>query len=157
MSHMLWHALVAFIVLPGTVAFIVPLFVIAPSTPFRAEGLLPLALGTVTLLWCVRDFYAAGKGTLAPWSPPKELVVSGPYLVSRNPMYIAVSLILWGWALGYRSWALGIYALAVLVAFHLRIVLHEEPWLSRTFGEHWVRYRSQAPRWLGWPRWLRRW
>jgi protein-S-isoprenylcysteine O-methyltransferase Ste14 len=41
-----------------------------------------------------------------------------------------------------------IYALAVVVAFHLRVVFGEEPWLARTHGEAWQRYRAQVPRWL---------
>jgi protein-S-isoprenylcysteine O-methyltransferase Ste14 len=63
-------------------------------------------------------------------------------------MYVAVLLILSGWAIGFRSWTLAVYAGAVLVAFHLRIVLHEEPWLARTFGDAWMQYRTRVARWL---------
>jgi protein-S-isoprenylcysteine O-methyltransferase Ste14 len=63
-------------------------------------------------------------------------------------MYVAVLLVLAGWAIGFRSATLGIYAGAVLVAFQLRIVLHEEPWLARTFGNDWVPYRERVRRWL---------
>jgi protein-S-isoprenylcysteine O-methyltransferase Ste14 len=109
----------------------------------------PLAAGATLLLWCVREFYVAGRGTLAPWAPPARLVVSGPYRVSRNPMYMAVTSILIGWALAYGSRALWIYAASVAVAFHLRIVLGEEPWLARRHGAEWDAYRSRVPRWLG--------
>jgi protein-S-isoprenylcysteine O-methyltransferase Ste14 len=57
-------------------------------------------------------------------------------------------VILLGWAIGYRSWPLALYAVAVLVAFHLRVVFNEEPWATRTFGDDWARYRSRVPRWL---------
>ena len=100
------------------------------------------------LLWCVRDFYVAGKGTLAPWAPPRHLVVVGLYRWSRNPMYISVSVILLGWAIAYQSRALLIYALALFVMFHLRVVFGEEPWLARTHGDEWLRYRARVPRWL---------
>ena len=59
-------------------------------------GLLPLAIGIVLLLWCVRDFYVVGRGSLAPWAPPKNLVTIGLYRVTRNPMYVAVLTILCG-------------------------------------------------------------
>ena len=95
------------------------------------------------------SFYTEGRGTLAPWSPPRHLVVSGLYRYSRNPMYVSVVLILWGWAAGFQSRALALYALAVMVAFHLRVVLGEEPWLARTHGDAWDRYRAAVPRWLG--------
>jgi protein-S-isoprenylcysteine O-methyltransferase Ste14 len=88
----------------------------------------------------VWSFYSEGRGTLAPWSPPRHLVVGGLYHYSRNPMYVSVVLILWGWALGFRSRGLAVYALAVMAAFHLRVVLGEEPWLERTHGDAWARY-----------------
>jgi protein-S-isoprenylcysteine O-methyltransferase Ste14 len=139
----------AFLALPGTVAFAVPLLVFTPDGPFGWKGGPLLAVGCVLLLWCVRDFYVEGKGTLAPWSPPQHLVVSGLYRVSRNPMYVAVLLILLGWAVGFRSRALTIYAAVVAIAFHIRIVSGEEPWLARRYGDEWVRYRATVRRWIG--------
>jgi protein-S-isoprenylcysteine O-methyltransferase Ste14 len=146
-------AALAFLALPGTVAFAVPLLVLTPDrSPVFAlwPGAFLLAAGTFLLLWCVRDFYVEGKGTLAPWSPPQHLVVSGLYRVSRNPMYVAVILILSGWAAGFRSRTLTIYAVIVAIAFHLRVVFGEEPWLARRYGDQWIRYRAKVRRWLGW-------
>lgn len=146
-----WRALLAFLALPGIVAFLVPwLLVRNPSgaAGFHPLGLLPLAIGAILLLWCVRDFYVAGKGTLAPWSPPRRLVVAGLYRYSRNPMYVSVGIILLGWAATFGSSRILIYALIVIVAFHLRVVLGEEPWLARTHGSAWEEYRARVPRWL---------
>ena len=104
---MLWRALFAFLALPGIVAIAVPAWYAARAlgagAPFHAVGLLPLVLGFALLLWCVRDFYVAGKGTLAPWSPPRHLVTIGLYRHSRNPMYVAVTLMLIGWSLSFAS------------------------------------------------------
>jgi len=149
MSGLLPRAIFAFLVLPGMVAFVVPLFLLAPGSFVDASGLIPLGLGIVLLLWCVREFYVAGRGTLAPWAPPRDLVVTGLYRFSRNPMYIAVLLVLGGWALGFRSRPLALYALMVMLVFHLRVVLYEEPWLARTHGDKWTNYRAHVPRWLG--------
>ena len=149
MSSLLWRAVLAFLVLPGAVAFLVPWLLLGSGQVFDGLGLLPLGLGVVLLLWCVRDFYVSGKGTLGPWAPPQNLVVTGLYRFSRNPMYIAVVLVLWGWALGFRSRSLAVYALVVMVAFHLRVVFGEEPWLARTHGEAWVHYKARVPRWVG--------
>jgi len=152
MNGLFWRALVAFLALPGTVAFAVPLLLIAPGDaswhPF-ALGLLVTGIGL--LLWCVGCFYLAGRGTLAPWAPPLTLVVIGPYRASRNPMYVAVSLILWGWVAAYRSWALAIYACVVMIAFHVRVVVAEEPFLARRHGQGWRDYAMRVPRWLGIP------
>jgi protein-S-isoprenylcysteine O-methyltransferase Ste14 len=146
------RAVLAFVALPGTVAFLVPWLLIEPGafhSPFSAPGLIPLAFGAALLFWCVRNFYAVGKGTLAPWAPPQTLVVTGPYRISRNPMYVGVALILWGWALGFRSRALAVYALGMMIAFHLRVVFGEEPWLARTHGEVWLDYKARVARWIG--------
>ena len=150
MNGLLARAVIAFLVLPGVVAFLAPLLFLAPNdrTLLNWWGVIPLVVGTVLLLACVRELYLAGRGTLAPWSPPTALVVTGLYRRSRNPMYVAVLLILLGWAIGYKSGSLTVYGLVVLVAFHLRILFHEEPWLARTFGDAWIRYRQQVPRWL---------
>ena len=152
MNSLLVRATIAFLLLPGTVAFLVPLFLLAPGGPgsfLDRLGLIPLGVGIVLLLSCVREFYLAGRGTLAPWAPPQELVVTGLYCFSRNPMYLAVLLVLWGWALGFRSWLLAAYAVAIMVAFHLRVVFYEEPWLARTHGEKWTDYNAHVPRWVG--------
>ena len=152
MSKLFWKATLAFLALPGFVAFAVPLLLFEPNRPelpAGVVGLIPLVAGIVLLLWCVREFYVAGRGTLAPWAPPQNLVVTGLYRFSRNPMYVAVVLILIGWTVVFQSWALAIYAFAVGVVFHLRVVFGEEPWLARTFGGEWLRYKAQVPRWFG--------
>lgn len=144
------RAVTAFLALPGVVAFLIPLLLawLTGAGPFRLDALVPLVLGTGLLIWCVREFYVQGKGTLAPWAPPRTLVSSGLYRLSRNPMYMAVSLILLGWATGFGSWTLLGYALLVMAIFHLHVVLVEEPWLARTYGEEWKRYAAGVPRWV---------
>lgn len=153
-NRLLARSLFAFLVLPGTMGFAIPLLLIEPGwrgLPFDRLAFAPLVAGLVLLIWCVREFYVAGRGTLAPWSPPVHLVTTGPYRWSRNPMYVAMTLVILGWAAAFHSRAIGIYAGFMVLAFHLRIVLGEEPRLSRVFGEEWARYRASAPRWLGRP------
>jgi protein-S-isoprenylcysteine O-methyltransferase Ste14 len=98
------RALLAFLMLLGTVAFLVP-------------SLLVPQLST-------RRFHLIG---LAPWDPPLRLVRVGLYRYSRNPMYVGVLLIVVGWATGFRMPSLAIYAVVVAILFHLRVLLHEEP------------------------------
>jgi protein-S-isoprenylcysteine O-methyltransferase Ste14 len=145
------RALVAFLALPGVVAFAVPAFladVVTRPRMVRPAGLVPFVLGCALLAWCVREFYVTGRGTLAPWEPPRHLVTAGPYRWSRNPMYVAVLLVLAGWAIMFPTRGLWAYALIVAAAFHLRVTWFEEPWLVRTHGEAWRTYRSRVRRWL---------
>jgi protein-S-isoprenylcysteine O-methyltransferase Ste14 len=145
------RALPAFLTLPGVVAFAVPIeWLAAGSNTMLVQplGLIPLVCGTVALLWCVRDFYVSGKGTLAPWSPPTELVVVGLYRDTRNPMYVAVTVIIVGWAVGFNVVGLYVYAVVVADAFRLRVVFGEEPWLAKTHGARWEEYSRRVPRWF---------
>lgn len=146
-----WRAALAFLALPGVIAFVVPAVIVGDRLSIRSFGPLGLILllpGLSLLLWCVVAFYREGRGTLAPWDPPRALVVTGAYRQSRNPMYVAVALLLWAWALGFWSRDLAVYASIVMVAFHLRVVFGEEPWLARIHGAAWVNYKREVPRWI---------
>jgi protein-S-isoprenylcysteine O-methyltransferase Ste14 len=145
------RALAALLVLPGTFAGIVPALIVSADRwrgDGYAVGMAPLVAGVIVLLWCVRDFYVAGKGTLAPWDPPKQLVVIGLYRFVRNPMYCGLMLLLIGWALMSGSPLLGAYTLFFAIAFHLRVVLYEEPRLRSQFPKAWADYAATVPRWI---------
>lgn len=145
------RALIAFLLLPGIVAFVIPaawLGGTGHTELVQPLGLIFLGLGIFGLLWCVRDFYVSGKGTLAPWAPPKNLVIVGLYRYTRNPMYVSVDLVLLGWAAAFGSLTLLLYMLLAAVTFHIRVVRGEEPWLANTHGKAWDSYIRQVPRWL---------
>lgn len=144
------RALISFLVLPGTFAGLIPALIVA-SDRSRGEGLIvgavPVVVGATVLLWCVRDFYVSGKGTLAPWDPPKRLVIVGLYRFTRNPMYVGISLLLAGWTLLAASPLLAGYTVILAFGFHLRVVLYEEPRLKKQFGEEWASYKATVLRW----------
>ena len=144
------------ILIPGTVAGYVPLRIArAGGAVWRApaatlSNLAPallLAAGVAVLLTSVWEFFAAGRGTLAPVDPPKELVVSGLYRFTRNPMYNGVLAIVLAQAWLFRNAALIAYSGALIVIFTLFVRFHEEPWLERTFGDSYRAYRRAVPRW----------
>jgi len=150
-SPFLLRALASFLVLPGVLAFGVPLLISALD-PARRDGyglgLAPLIVGFAILAWCVRDFYVAGRGTLAPWDPPVRLVTVGFYRFVRNPMYVGILIAVAGWSVAAGSPALGVYTVALFVAFHLRVLRYEEPWCAVQFGQGWQRYADSVPRWI---------
>ena len=145
------RAAAAFVALPGMVAFVLPIWIgtsAGRAVRYPVPAALLLGLGTTLLLWCVREFYAAGRGTLAPWDPPSHLVTSGPYRFSRNPMYLGVELLLAGWCLLWDARTLIIYTLLCMIGFYLRVRLVEEPSARRRFGTEWEAYRARVPRWI---------
>ena len=148
---MFLRAFLAFLVLPGMAAGVVPL-VLALFDPFKGDGylfgLVMFGIGLSILLWCVRDFCVSGKGTLAPWDPPKNLVIVGLYRYLRNPMYVGVLFILLGWTIVTASPMVFGFTLILSLAFHIRVVTSEEPWAEMTFGSEWLDYKNNVPRWL---------
>jgi protein-S-isoprenylcysteine O-methyltransferase Ste14 len=120
------------------------------TTALQAGGIVVCAIGAGVVLWCILSFAMLGKGTPAPFDPPRRLVVRGPYKFVRNPMYIGAGLALAGAALFYESGALAGYAALFLLLTHVFVVWYEEPALRRTFGAAYESYCKRTRRW--WPR-----
>ncbi len=114
-------------------------------------GLAVLTIGAVLAVSCILTFAVIGKGTPAPFDPPRQLVVRGPYKWVRNPMYLGAELVLLGAALYYRSTALVLYAAVFLVITHLFVTLYEEPHLRGVFGQSYEDYLRTVHRWI--PTW----
>jgi protein-S-isoprenylcysteine O-methyltransferase Ste14 len=123
--------------------------VVAPATIGAPQiaGMFVVAIGTAIALWCVFTFVFVGKGTPAPFDPPRKLVIRGPYRFVRNPMYIGAGMTLAGAALYYESLSILIYACLFFVITHLFVVLYEEPTLRRTFGDEYEAYCRRVRRW----------
>lgn len=108
-----------------------------------------LTIGLVTALRAERTFHAHGTH-VAPWRPTKALVTRGLFAKTRNPMYESLGIVLFACVLGFGSdWTLlcGIVAGIVL---HFGVVLREERYLLRKFGDAYRAYMTQVPRY-GWP------
>lgn len=140
----------------GLVLIYVPARLLAWTGIVHPEmiGLLQIAgmvIGTVggtVALWCVYTFATVGKGTPAPFDPPRQLVTRGPYQFVRNPMYIGAGFALIGAALFYESLSLFGYVGILFVVTHTFIILYEEPTLKRTFGQEYEEYCRKVKRWL---------
>jgi protein-S-isoprenylcysteine O-methyltransferase Ste14 len=115
----------------------------------QVAGMVIGAVGAAIALWCVLTFASLGRGTPAPFDPPRRLVIRGPYRFVRNPMYIGAGLALAGAALFYESLSLLAYAGIFFLATHLFVILYEEPALRQTFGQEYEAYRGRVRRW--WP------
>lgn len=116
--------------------------------PLGWAGLALSVAGAALALWCILTFVVVGKGTPAPFDPPRRLVTRGPYRHVRNPMYEGALLALAGAALYYRSMGLLAYAGIFAIATHIFVVAYEEPTLKKTFGHEYEEYRSTVRRWI---------
>jgi len=114
-------------------------------------GVVVMMLGGLLALLCVGLFVLKGRGTPAPFDSPKALVAAGPYKVVRNPMYLGVLSLLFGFALYQRSWSILLFSFAWLFLAHLFVLHYEEPTLRRKFGAAYDAYSESVPRWI--PKW----
>ena len=104
--------------------------------------------GIVVYAYCSGLFSRIGRGTPVPLEPPKHLVIEGHYRFSRNPMYVAQVAYLLGLFVYRGELSLALYAVLFAVAIHTSIVRSEEPELRQRFGEEYVRYTHEVPRWI---------
>jgi len=112
----------------------------------QAGGLLLLAFGLLLFASSLRRFATEGDGTLAPWDPPRRLVVRGPYRYVRNPMISGVVFVLFGEVLVLLSRPHFVWALIFLGANFIYIPLLEETGLRQRFGDSYVEYCRHVPR-----------
>ena len=159
MVKLLRH-LLAVAILPFTVTVLVPVWIarryalalaLGASAAQEAVQLLGVALFAVGLLLFAASlwrFATEGEGTLAPWDPPRELVLRGPYRYVRNPMISGVIFVLFGEALALLSLPHGAWAATFLVLNLLYIPLVEEPQLEQRFGDSYREYRRHVRRFL---------
>ena len=117
---------------------------------WQVAGMFLGASGAALAIACILTFVFVGRGTPAPFDPPRRLVVRGPYRLVRNPMYIGAGLALTGAALFYQSIPLLGYAGVFLLITHVFVMVYEEPALRQTFDGDYEAYCRRVGRW--WPK-----
>lgn len=139
------------LLVPGVVGVALPWLIASASqelvAPTSGPALLLVGAGFVLYLWCVWQFAHVGRGTPGPWDPAHVFVAVGPYRWVRNPMYIAVLLVIVGQAWLFASPGILVYAFVVAVVVHAFVVAYEEPTLAEQFGSSYTEYRGRVPRW----------
>ena len=141
---------------PGTVAGLIPWWITRWEfrQPFldleaiRVVGILLIVAGAPGLVDSFARFALQGLGTPAPIAPTENLVVTGLYRYVRNPMYVAVVVVILGQAVLFGDWRLIVYAMLVWLGFHAFVVGYEEPTLARRFGTRYDDFRANVPRWI---------
>ena len=152
----------AILLLPVMMTLIIPSAIIATTdslhvgwmwpAPFNVlaalAGILLIGLGLVLVVATIRLFATIGRGTLAPWSPTRKLVVRGVYRHVRNPMISGVFSILLGEAVLLGSTSLLSWFIIFVIVNLIYIPWFEEPGLEQRFGIDYLRYKQHVPRWI---------
>ena len=139
-------------ILPVTVLVIVPLWIEKNRTlqmnVHLFAGLVVILLGLIMMAITISSFIRIGKGTLAPWSPTKKLVIKGPYRYVRNPMILGVLTVLLGEALSLWSKSILVWAGEFFIINIIYFIIYEEPNLEKRFGDEYREYKKTVSRWL---------
>ena len=123
------------------------------AVPIDAEGrgLWPgvalVALGAGIAVWGRRTMVAAGTN-INPALPAKTIVSSGPFRFSRNPLYLCLTLMYLGLALVANTWWGFVVLIPLIAVMHVGVVLREERYLEKKFGEPYRQYRARVRRYL---------
>jgi protein-S-isoprenylcysteine O-methyltransferase Ste14 len=126
--------------------WVLPMPILAALPAFwigLVASLLAFALG----LWAWRTMLAAGTN-IAPTRPSLALVTSGPFRLIRNPIYLGLTLLYLGLTLALNTWWGPILAVPLIAVMHVGVVLREERYLERKFGDPYRRYKADVARYL---------
>jgi protein-S-isoprenylcysteine O-methyltransferase Ste14 len=157
---MLIRQVCAVAVLPGVVTVVIPMWIArrngivfgvaadVESAALQILGAGALAIGGALFGASLYYFWSRGRGTLAPWDPPRRFVVEGPYRFVRNPMISGVIFILCGEAAMLRSRPHAVWAMLVVLINAVYIPLLEEPQLAARFGDSYREYRRHVRRFM---------
>jgi protein-S-isoprenylcysteine O-methyltransferase Ste14 len=128
------------------VQWIAPRPIVSSNTGYWIGGVL-LASGVVLAIWGRRVMERAGTN-VNPTLPSTALVATGPFLFSRNPLYVALTLIYVGLALLANALWVLVLIVPVLLIMHYGVVRREERYLDARFADAYREYRSRVRRYL---------
>ncbi len=120
----------------------------AIDTPLMILGIATILSGLTLLVTTIRMFSKVGHGTLAPWAPPKNLVVEGLYARTRSPMISGVLITLLGEGIVFSSPWILIWFIIFTIGNHIYFIKFEEPGLVERFGDAYNEYKENVPRWI---------
>jgi len=119
----------------------------SPNGRALTVGLIFVVVGFALSLFAARRFRLAGTSVI-PGEPAEALVTVGLYRVTRNPMYIGFIVLYFGLSIVLTSVWILLLLIPVVLILHRGVVLREEAYLERKFGDEYARYAERVPRWL---------
>ncbi|HKJ09819.1 MAG TPA: isoprenylcysteine carboxylmethyltransferase family protein [Gammaproteobacteria bacterium] len=124
-----------------------PLPVFSAPVLLRGLGILILAVGAIVIRWAFVTTQRT-RANVARGDRPAALVVRGPFRFSRNPVYVGMTALYLGGAFLANSVWMLFLLVPLLVIMHWGVIVREERFLERQFGDAYLLYKSVTPRWL---------
>lgn len=125
---------------------LLPVAVVVPGA-WRTVGSVLIVMGVVVMVWADRQFKVANTA-INPFDTPSSMVISGPFRVSRNPMYVAMLLILTGGAVAWGTLTPFLFVPLLAWPLQSKFVRMEEASMTAAFGSDYEDYKRRVRRWL---------
>jgi len=126
--------------------FLAPGMMLIPR-PWNWLGLLPF-VGGLLLGGIAARLFARHKTTIKPGHVSSSLLTTGPFSWSRNPIYVAMTMLLAGVATRFGSLTPWLLVPAFVLVIAVNVIPVEEQMMAETFGADYERYRAHVRRWL---------
>jgi protein-S-isoprenylcysteine O-methyltransferase Ste14 len=110
-------------------------------------GMIPLVIGIVFNLWTDIQF-KRNNTTVKPDEIPSTLIISGPFALSRHPMYLGMSLILFGEAILLGSLGSFLIPFLFIIIIEKFFIPFEERTLITWFPEEYSTYQKRKRKWI---------
>jgi protein-S-isoprenylcysteine O-methyltransferase Ste14 len=122
-------------------------FPMMPAHYAKWIGVAAIALGIALMVFAGVQFWRKHTSVI-PYSPTTAIIQSGPFRISRNPIYLADTVFYVGVAILLNTgWPLLLLPLVLLV-MHRGVILREERYLEQKFGDEYIDYKMRVRRWL---------
>ncbi|MBI1755074.1 isoprenylcysteine carboxylmethyltransferase family protein [Candidatus Azambacteria bacterium] len=121
--------------------------------PFLAEnvvvppGAVIIAISVIFIVAAFREFIKA-KTNIDVRKPTTSIVSAGPYRFSRNPIYLSMTLLTIGIAVLANTLWIFVMLVPILFTIQFGVIMREEAYLTKKFGEEYLRYKARVRRWI---------
>jgi len=138
----------------GSIQVFVDLFLFPPDIipqPYNLIGILLIPVGFILIVWANYALLVTGKLSLRnrePMQKPENLVSSGPFRFSRNPLYLGALLAMFGLSVFWSSIVTAFFTILVFIIFRNLFIKKEEIILEEEFGDEYRDFKKRVNRWL---------
>ena len=110
-------------------------------------GFMLVVMGFVLFGWALKAF-SDSKTSIDHRKPTRAIITGGPFRISRNPVYVSMTICFVGIAVTVDSIWILLMALPTVVILHHFVILREEAFLERKFGAEYLGYKAAVRRWV---------
>jgi len=122
-------------------------FLVPAPARYWVGGIICVIAALVLMIWPFRLFQKIEQDP-APWTSTPELIVVGPYKFTRNPMYLMMLFVCFGFSIILDEAWVFVLTPVCAIAIYLIAIRHEEKYLEEKFGESYREYKKKVRRWI---------